>query len=65
MKRVSVSLDDDIEAALHGYISSQEAKPSLTAVVQAAIREFLIDRGCLREPRSRQVKIRDNAKYKR
>ena len=65
MKRVSVTLDDDLEVALEGYISSQEAKPSLTAVVQAAIREFLVDRGCLRKRRSRQAKMRENAKYKK
>jgi metal-responsive CopG/Arc/MetJ family transcriptional regulator len=41
MKRVSVTLDDDLEVALEDYIRSQEVKPSLTAVVQAALQQFL------------------------
>jgi metal-responsive CopG/Arc/MetJ family transcriptional regulator len=41
MKRISVTLDEDLEVALEHYIMSQEAKPSLTAVVQAALRQFL------------------------
>jgi hypothetical protein len=65
MKRVSVTLNDDLEVALQGYISAQDAKPSLTAVVQAAIREFLIDRGCLRGSRSRHNKMREGDKYKK
>jgi len=41
MKRISVTLDNDLELALENYILSQEAKPSLTAVVQAALEQFL------------------------
>src|SRR5579864_99583 len=40
IKRISVTLDEDLEVALEHYIMSQEAKPSLTAVVQAALRQF-------------------------
>jgi hypothetical protein len=36
-----VTLDDALEVALEDYIRSQEAKPSLTAVVQAALQQFL------------------------
>jgi predicted transcriptional regulator len=45
MKRISVTLDDDLEFALENYILSQEAKPSLTAVVQAALEQFLHRKG--------------------
>jgi hypothetical protein len=45
VKRVSVTLDDDLEAAVEDYVSTQEARPSLTAVVQTALRHFLIYKG--------------------
>lgn len=61
MKRVTITLDDDIEVALESYISSQEAKPSLTAVIQAATREFLIGRNYLRRTPLRQPKGRGRA----
>ena len=51
MKRVSITLGDDLEVAVEGYVSIQEAKPSLAAVVQTALRQFLIDKGCLETPR--------------
>lgn len=45
MKRATISLTDDLEAALDSYVSRQEAPPTLTAVVQAALREYLSRRG--------------------
>jgi predicted lipid carrier protein YhbT len=45
MKRISITLDDDLELALENYIDSQEVKPSLTAVVQAALGQFLHRKG--------------------
>ena len=36
-----MTLDNALKVALEDYIRSQEAKPSLTAVVQAALRQFL------------------------
>ena len=45
MKRMSITLDDDLELALENYIGSQEVKPSLTAVVQAALGQFLHRKG--------------------
>jgi hypothetical protein len=65
VKRISVTLDDDLEIALDAYISAQEARPSLTAVVQAAIREFLSGRGRLRTMRTRPIKFRENIKCKK
>jgi metal-responsive CopG/Arc/MetJ family transcriptional regulator len=65
VKRVSVTLDDDLEVALDGYILAQEAKPSLTAVVQAAVREFLIGKGRLPKNRARHVRLRQTAKFRK
>jgi hypothetical protein len=46
VKRVSVTLGDDLETALEGYVSTREAQPTITAVIQAALRQFLIHKGC-------------------
>ncbi len=48
MKRTTVSLPDDLEAALERYRSEHEAQAPLSAVVQVAIREFLNKRGYAR-----------------
>ena len=44
MKRATVTLPDDLEIELAAYLQRQEAPPSLTAVVQAALREYLENR---------------------
>ena len=41
MKRATITIKDDLEAALDSYVSRQEAPPALTAVVQAALGEYL------------------------
>jgi len=48
LKRVSITLTNDLEAAMEAYLRSQETTPSLTAVVQTALRQFLIRRRYLR-----------------
>ena len=45
MKRATITIGDDLESSLEAYIRGQEAFPALTAVVQAALREFLDRRG--------------------
>ena len=45
MKRATITLGNDLEASLAAYIRQQEASPALTAVVQAALREYLENRG--------------------
>jgi hypothetical protein len=47
MKRATVTIPDDLEKAVDSYVRAQEAPPPLTAVVQAALREYLADRGFL------------------
>jgi hypothetical protein len=50
MKRATVTIPDDLEKAVDSYVRAQEAPPPLTAVVQAALREYLAERGYLRAP---------------
>lgn len=45
MKRASVSIPRDLQAGLNRYLTEQDARPALTAVIQAALREFLSSRG--------------------
>jgi len=48
MKRATVTLPDDLAEAVECYLRAQEARAPLTAVVQAALREYLAERGYLR-----------------
>ncbi len=48
MKRATMTLPDDLAEALENYTQAQEAPPSLTTVVQAALRQYLNERGFLR-----------------
>jgi len=41
MKRVTVSIPDDLAKAMDSYVGSQEAPPFFTAVVQSALRQYL------------------------
>ncbi len=43
MRRVTVTIPDDLEAALDSYIAEQAAAPSVTAVVQASLKRFLAE----------------------
>jgi hypothetical protein len=51
-----MTLPDDLAEAVDNYVQAQEAPPALTAVVQAALREYLGERGFLRT--RRPLKIR-------
>ncbi|ADH62222.1 hypothetical protein Mesil_0280 [Allomeiothermus silvanus DSM 9946] len=42
MKRFTVTLNDELEQALEEYLSTQKPAPSLTALVQGALREYLL-----------------------
>jgi hypothetical protein len=48
MKRATVTLPNDLAKAVDDYVRAQEAAPALTAVMQAALREYLRERGFLR-----------------
>lgn len=45
MKRATVTISADLEKALDVYSSRQEVAPTFTALVQAALREYLARRG--------------------
>lgn len=47
MKRATVTIPDDLERAVRRFLDAQEAPPPLTALVQAALRHYLEDRGYL------------------
>jgi hypothetical protein len=49
MKRSSISLPDDLAIAVDAYRLAQENQPPLTTVLQAALREYLKERGYLRD----------------
>ena len=44
-----MTFPDDLAKAMDDYLQSQDAPPSLTTVMQAALREYLRERGFLRE----------------
>jgi metal-responsive CopG/Arc/MetJ family transcriptional regulator len=58
MKRATLSLPDDLAEAVDNYLRAQEVPPTLTAVVQTALREYLRERGFLQG--RRPLKIRRN-----
>ncbi len=55
MKRATMTLPDDLAEAVDRYLKAQEAPPALTTVVQAALREYLRERGFLRQYRPLQI----------
>jgi hypothetical protein len=55
MKRATMTFPDDLAQAMDDYVRSHEAPPSLTTVMQAALREYLRERGFLREFRPLKI----------
>ena len=55
MKRATITLPDDLAKAVDDYMQAQEAPPALTTVAQAALREYLRERGFLREYRPLKI----------
>ena len=47
MKRATITLPDDLEQALERFVGEQAVPVQLTSVVQAAVREYLVERGYL------------------
>ena len=45
MKRATVTLDETLDGAVQAYVDRQEVPPTFTALVQAALREYLSRRG--------------------
>lgn len=55
MKRATITMTDDLEQAVAAYQRDQEVPPALTAVAQAALREYLAERGYLSPRRALRV----------
>jgi len=56
MRRATVTIPDDIAKAVDRYVRAQDAPPPLTAVVQAALHEYLSERGYLSQPRPLRIR---------
>jgi len=56
MKRATMTLPDDLAEAVDNYQRAQEAPPALTTVVQAALRQYLSERGFLRARRTLKIR---------
>lgn len=50
-----MTLPDDLAEAVERYVKAQEVPPALTTVVQAALREYLRERGFLRTYRPLKI----------
>ncbi len=44
MRRATITIPDDLEEELNAYFATQEPAPSLTRLVQAALRRFFAER---------------------
>lgn len=47
MKRATVTIPDELERALQAYRENAEIPPGISAIMQAALRQYLADRGYL------------------
>jgi hypothetical protein len=52
MRRATVTITDELEASLKAYNRHQDVSPALTAVLQAALREYLARRGFHAAPKT-------------
>jgi hypothetical protein len=41
MRRATITLPDDLEAEIESYVAAQDATPSLTSLVEEALRWYL------------------------
>lgn len=64
MKRATMTFPADLAEAVDHYVRAQEVPPSLTTVVQIALREFLRDRGFLRDYRPLKIAPKGNSRNK-
>jgi hypothetical protein len=57
MKRATITLPDELEEALEAFRRSQDVPLALTALTQAALREYLAKRGFLSPSSERSFRI--------
>ena len=55
MRRATITIGDELAAQLDSWMHQQDAAPSLTAVVQSALKEFLTHRGFATPPRKLHI----------
>jgi hypothetical protein len=55
MKRATITMTDELERAITAYQQDQEVPPALTAIAQAALREYLAERGYLSPHRALRI----------
>jgi hypothetical protein len=55
MRRATITITDDLEVSLDAYNRQQEVSPALTAVLQAALREYLARRGFRAAPKTLRI----------
>jgi hypothetical protein len=56
MKRATISVSDELASAIEAYRRDQELAPSLTAVTEAALAEYLSQRGYLKPRRALRIR---------
>jgi hypothetical protein len=61
MKRATMTFPDDLAEAVDNYLQAQDAPPALTTVMQAALREYLRERGFLRVRRPLKITPKGNS----
>lgn len=61
MKRATITFPGDLAEAVEKYLHAQETPPALTTVVQAALREYLRERGFLRMRRPLKITPKGNS----
>ena len=55
MKRATVTLPDELAAGVDEFVEAQDAPPTFTTVVQAALGEYLRKRGFMRPYRPLKI----------
>ena len=55
MKRATITLTDELELGVEEFVQAQDAPPALTTLVQAALKEYLRQRGFLRAYRPLKI----------
>jgi hypothetical protein len=55
VKRTTITLPDDLARAAEAFRESQTAPPSLTSILQSALRSFLSERGYWAEQKRLQI----------
>ncbi|MEW6635714.1 MAG: hypothetical protein AB1425_02750 [Actinomycetota bacterium] len=61
MKRATVTIPDELESALEAYRRDAEIPPGISAVMQAALRAYLAERGYLAPEEAPRERAREGS----